>query len=46
MILDTHLFELEKNDPCDIIKNMIAVAKLTQPIENIDSLVPLYLKDE
>lgn len=45
-ILDAHLLNLPAKPVQNVIQQMIIIANKTQPIENIDALVPLYLKDE
>lgn len=45
IILDGHLINKEDNIPQNIIQNMIDIAKVTPYVENVDALVPIYLKD-
>ena len=45
-ILDAHLLNLPAKPVQNVIQQMIIIANKTQPIENIDALIPLYLKDE
>lgn len=44
IVLDSHLINQESKD-IDVIENMNRISINTKPIENVDSLVPIYLKD-
>ena len=42
--LDSHLVYKISNE-IDVIENMNRISKNTKPVDNVDSLVPIYLKD-
>ena len=44
IVLDSHLINQESKE-IDVIENMNRISINTNPIENVDSLVPIYLKD-
>ena len=44
VVLDSHLINQESKE-IDVIENMNRISINTKPIENVDSLVPIYLKD-
>ena len=44
VVLDSYLVGLESKE-IDVIENMNRISKNTKPVENVDSLVPIYLKD-
>ncbi len=45
IVLDGHLINKEDCIPQNIIQNMIDIAKITPYVENVDALIPIYLKD-
>jgi tRNA threonylcarbamoyl adenosine modification protein YeaZ len=44
IVLDSYLIGLESED-IDVIENMNRISKTIQPVDNVDALVPIYLKD-
>ena len=44
VVLDSHLIDLESEE-IDVIENMNRISLNSEVCENIDSLVPIYLKD-
>ena len=44
VVLDSHLLSLE-SEKIDVIENMNRISMDTLPVDNVDSLVPIYLKD-
>ena len=42
--LDSHLIG-KNSESIDVIENMNRISKNILPIENVDALVPIYLKD-
>lgn len=44
VVLDSYLIGLESEE-IDVIENMNRISKTIQPVDNIDALVPIYLKD-
>ena len=44
VVLDSHLINQESKE-IDVIENMNRISINTKPIENVDSLDPIYLKD-
>ena len=44
IVLDSYLIGLESEE-IDVIENMNRISKTIQPVDNVDALVPIYLKD-
>lgn len=44
VVLDSYLIGLESEE-IDVIENMNRISKTIQPVDNVDALVPIYLKD-
>ena len=44
VVLDSYLLNLESEE-IDVIENMNRISLTTQSVDNVDSLVPIYLKD-
>ncbi len=44
VVLDSHLIGRDSED-IDVIENMNRIAQNIQPIDNVDALIPIYLKD-
>jgi tRNA threonylcarbamoyl adenosine modification protein YeaZ len=44
VVLDAHLLDLDSEE-IDVIENMNRISLTSDVVENIDSLVPIYLKD-
>ena len=44
VVLDSHLINLESEE-IDVIENMNRISKTSKVVLNVDSLVPIYLKD-
>lgn len=44
VVLDAHLVDLE-SEQIDVIENMNRISKNVKAVENVDGLVPIYLKD-
>ena len=44
VVLDSHLIDLTSEE-IDVIENMNRIAKNSEVIDNVDALVPIYLKD-
>ena len=44
IVLDSYLIGLESED-IDVFENMNRISKTIQPVDNVDALVPIYLKD-
>ena len=44
VVLDSYLIDLDSEE-IDVIENMNRISLTSDVVENIDSLVPIYLKD-
>lgn len=45
VVLDGHLVGCTDDFPPNVIQNMLQIEKITLPIEDVDKLIPMYLKE-